>query len=76
MALRLVEVESLGDAILCLDDAFAEVDAARSAKLGGLVEGLAERGSQVFATVPRDGEMPAAVSRLPLWRIEDGEIAT
>jgi hypothetical protein len=24
--------------------------------------------------VPRDGEMPAAVSRLPKWRIEDGRI--
>jgi DNA replication and repair protein RecF len=81
MALRLVEAETLaaGDAgaslpVLCLDDAFAELDAARSARLGALVEGLAERGSQVFATVPRDGEMPAAVSRLPKWRIEDGRI--
>ncbi len=76
MALRLVEVEALGDAILCLDDAFAELDAGRSAKLGALVEGWVERGSQVFATVPRDGEMPAAVGRLPLWRIEDGRIAS
>ena len=82
MALRLVEAETLAEAgdragalpILCLDDAFAELDAARSARLGAMVEGLAERGSQVFATVPRDGEMPAAVSRLPKWRIEDGRI--
>jgi len=81
MALRLVEAETLaaegaGSAlpVLCLDDAFAELDAARSARLGALVDGLAERGSQVFATVPRDGEMPAAVRRLPKWRIEDGRI--
>ncbi len=86
MALRLVEAETLaaggggrgGPAgalpVLCLDDAFAELDAARSARLGALVEGLAERGSQVFATVPRDGEMPAAVSKLPKWRIEGGRI--
>lgn len=82
MALRLVEAETLASQdgtgatlpVLCLDDAFAELDAARSARLGGLVEGLAERGSQVFATVPRDDEMPAAVSRLPRWRIEDGTI--
>ena len=82
MALRLLEAETLADRdgtggalpVICLDDAFAELDAARSARLGGLVEGLAERGSQVFATVPRDGEMPAAVSRLPKWRIEDGAI--
>ena len=80
MALRLVEAETLAERdegglpVLCLDDAFAELDAARSTRLGNLVEGLAERGSQVFATVPRDGEMPAAVSRLPRWRIEDGRI--
>ena len=83
MALRLVEAETLAERdgnsegalpVLCLDDAFAELDAARSARLGSLVEGLAERGSQVFATVPRDGEMPEAVSRLPRWRIEDGRI--
>ena len=84
MALRLVEAETLADAgggagalpVLCLDDAFAELDAARSARLGALVEGLAARGSQVFATVPRDGEMPAAVGALPQWRIEDGTIET
>jgi DNA replication and repair protein RecF len=82
MALRLVEAETLAEAgggagafpVLCLDDAFAELDAARSAQLGALVEDLAARGSQVFATVPRDGEMPAAVSALPKWRIEDGTI--
>jgi hypothetical protein len=28
----------------------------------------------VFATVPRDGEMPAAVRSLPKWRIEDGAL--
>ncbi len=75
MALRRVEAESLGEAVLCLDDAFAALDAGRSARLGALVEGLAERGTQVFATVPRDGEMPEAVSRLPRWRIEEGRIA-
>jgi len=88
MALRLVEAETLADGsgggggsggglpVICLDDAFAELDAARSARLGSLVDGLAERGSQVFATVPRDGEMPEAVSRLPRWRIAEGRIAT
>ncbi len=74
MALRLVEAETVGDAVLCLDDAFAELDRARSARLGALVEGLSERGSQVVATVPKDGEMPAAVGRLPRWRIGDGKI--
>jgi len=86
MALRLVEAETLADGsrgggggglpVICLDDAFAELDAARSARLGSLVDGLAEQGSQVFATVPRDGEMPEAVSRLPRWRIGEGRIET
>lgn len=73
MALRLVEQETLGDAILCLDDAFAELDADRSARLGRLVEEVAEK-SQVFATVPRDGEMPGVVGRLPRWAVENGRI--
>jgi recombinational DNA repair ATPase RecF len=60
--------------VICLDDAFAELDAVRSARLGSLVDGLAERGSQVFATVPRGEEMPEAVRRLPRWRIADGRI--
>ena len=86
MALRLVEAETLADGggdggrgalpVICLDDAFAELDGARSARLGSVVDGLAERGSQVFATVPRDGEMPDAVSRLPRWRIGEGCIDT
>jgi len=84
LALRLVEAETLADGtdaggpgapVICLDDAFAELDAERSARLGRLVEGLAARGSQVFATVPREGELPAAVSGLPLRRIRDGRIA-
>jgi len=78
LALRLLEAETLaergGQPIVCLDDAFAELDADRSARLGRLVEGLAARGSQVFATVPRDGEMPEAVRTLPRWRIRDGKI--
>ena len=86
LALRLIEAETLaggdgagqGDAaslpLICLDDAFAELDSERSARLGKLVEGLAARGSQVFATVPRDGEMPEAVSALPRWRIREGTI--
>ena len=78
LALRLLEAETLaerdGPPVVCLDDAFAELDAERSARLGRLVEGLAAAGSQVFATVPRDGEMPDAVSTLPRWRIREGKI--
>jgi DNA replication and repair protein RecF len=80
MALRLVQAETLAARdggrlpALCLDDAFAELDAGRSAKLGRLVEELAERGSQVFATVPREGDIPDAVRRLPRWRMMDGRL--
>jgi DNA replication and repair protein RecF len=82
MALRLIEAETLAEdgggamPVICLDDAFAELDAARGARLGALVDGLAERGSQVFATVPRDDGMPDAIGRLPRWRIGDGRIET
>ncbi len=78
LALRLIEAETLAERdglpVICLDDAFAELDAERSACLGRLVEGLAARGSQVFATVPREGEMPEAVETLPRWRIREGRI--
>ena len=78
LALRLIEAETLAERdglpVVCLDDAFAELDAERSACLGRLVEGLAARGSQVFATVPREGEMPEAVRTLPRWRIREGRI--
>jgi DNA replication and repair protein RecF len=77
IGLRLVESAALAAACgappaLCLDDAFAELDAERSARLGELVSGLSRAGGQVFATVPRDGEMPAAVEGLPRWTVRDG----
>ena len=82
LALRLVAADTLagldgrgdGQPVICLDDVFAELDAERGARLGALIEALAARGSQVFATVPREGELPAAVSALPRWRIRDGAI--
>jgi DNA replication and repair protein RecF len=77
IALRLAEAAALAEArgaapAICLDDAFAELDAERSARLGDLVAGLLREGCQVFATVPRDGEMPEAVKALPKWRIREG----
>jgi DNA replication and repair protein RecF len=83
LALRLVAAETLaeqdgrgdgGPPVICLDDVFAELDAERSARLGALVEGLAARGSQVFATVPREGELPWPVRALPRWHIRGGAI--
>jgi DNA replication and repair protein RecF len=79
IGLRLVESAALAAVCgeppaLCLDDAFAELDAERSARLGDLVSGLSRDGCQVFATVPRDGEMPAAVAGLPKWTIAEGRL--
>ncbi len=59
---------------ICLDDAFAELDEERSMRLGRLVEALASRGSQVFATVPREREMPEALSGLARWRVRRGHL--
>jgi DNA replication and repair protein RecF len=65
--------EARGEAAaICLDDAFAELDGERSARLGAMVSDLLREGSQVFATVPRDGEMPEAVRALPKWGIAEG----
>jgi DNA replication and repair protein RecF len=83
LALRLLEAETLGAAdgrrggeppMICLDDAFAELDAERRERLGALIEALASRGSQVFATVPRDGELPEDLRALERWRVRDGTI--
>lgn len=79
IALRLVEAVALGTArgeapAICLDDAFAELDGDRSARLGGIVAELERDGSQVFATVPRDGELPEAIRALPKWTVEGGSL--
>ncbi len=78
LALRLVEAATMTDRgeapLLCLDDAFAELDEERSRQLGALVGRLAAAGSQVLAAVPKDGEAPEAVAALRRWTIRDGRI--
>jgi DNA replication and repair protein RecF len=74
LALRLAEAETLDAPTICLDDAFAELDAGRSAELGALVEGMAAQGKQVIAAVPREGDVPDVIASLPRWRIEHGTI--
>jgi DNA replication and repair protein RecF len=79
LALRLVEAASLraatGEApVVGLDDAFAELDAARSHQLAGLVEQLAADGSQVIAAVPKAQDVPEAISSLPRWAVREGRI--
>jgi len=78
IALRLIEAETLNERIgarplLLLDDPFAELDARRSARI---LELLAARGmGQTLLTVPRESDIPPALTQLARWRIADGLIA-
>ena len=78
IALRLLEGETLRERLgaaplLLLDDPFAELDARRSARI---LELLAEQGmGQTLLTVPREGDIPPALTQLARWRIADGVLA-
>jgi DNA replication and repair protein RecF len=78
IALRLLEGETLRERLgtsplLLLDDPFAELDVRRSARI---LELLAEQGmGQTLLTVPRESDIPPALTRLTRWRIEAGVIA-
>ncbi len=82
LALRLCEAESLRDATgagvgVCLDDAFAELDAERSARLAALIEGFtAGGGAQVLAAVPKASDLPAGLSagRLEVRQMREGRL--
>ena len=77
IALRLLEAETLharlGAApLFLLDDPFAELDVRRSARI---LELLADQGmGQTLLTVPRESDIPPALSRLARWRIAAGEV--
>ena len=77
IALRLLEAETLNDRLgarplLLLDDPFAELDARRSARI---LELLAARGmGQTLLTVPRESDIPPALTQLVRWRIAGGVI--
>jgi len=78
IALRLVEAATLQDAgdapVLCLDDAFAELDVDRSTRLGTLVSALARDGAQIVAAVPRESDIPDAARDLASWRVCNGQV--
>jgi DNA replication and repair protein RecF len=77
IALRLLEAETLNERLgarplLLLDDPFAELDARRSARI---LELLAAHGmGQTLLTVPRESDIPPALTRLARWRIAGGVI--
>ena len=75
IALRLLEAETLRERLgaaplFLLDDPFAELDARRSAHI---LELLADQGmGQTLLTVPRESDIPPALSTLARWRISAG----
>ena len=77
IALRLLEGETLRERLgvapmLLLDDPFAELDVHRS---GRILELLAEQAmGQTVLTVPRESDIPPALTQLARWRIEDGVV--
>jgi DNA replication and repair protein RecF len=79
LALRLLEAATLAETahapLLCLDDAFAELDEQRSARLGTVISGLAAAGSQVVAAVPRADGIPAALEGLERWCMNSGVVS-
>ena len=79
IALRLLEGETLRERLgvaplLLLDDPFAELDVRRSARI---LELLAEQAmGQTVLTVPRESDIPPALTQLTRWRIADGIVET
>ncbi|MDB4887498.1 MAG: replication and repair protein recF [Gemmatimonadetes bacterium] len=79
IALRLLEGETLRERLgaaplLLLDDPFAELDVRRSARI---LELLAERGlGQTLLTVPRESDIPPALTELARWTIAEGIVHT
>jgi DNA replication and repair protein RecF len=77
IALRLLEGETLRERLgaapmLLLDDPFAELDVRRSARILDL---LAEQSmGQTVLTVPRESDIPPALTRLTRWRIAGGVV--
>jgi DNA replication and repair protein RecF len=77
IALRLLEGDTLRERrgaapLLLLDDPFAELDVRRSARI---LELLAAHGmGQTILTVPRETDIPPALTQLERWRIEGGVV--
>jgi len=78
LALRLIEAEAMtatgAPALLCLDDAFAELDAARSRCLGELIAARVAAGTPIIAAVPKRSDVPDVIADLPHWEIRGGAV--
>jgi DNA replication and repair protein RecF len=78
LALRLLEAESLAAArgttpVALFDDAFAELDGERQARLLDLI-GRTLPGQAIIAA-PRDAEVPPALLERTRWRMKGGRLA-
>lgn len=77
IALRTLEAETLRDArgaspVFLLDDPFAELDANRAARVLVLLREIGL--GQTVLAVPRDSDIPRALTDLPRYRIVNGRI--
>ena len=77
IALRLLEAATLrasagAEPIVLLDDPFAELDQRRTAHILQLLQGDG-RGQTILA-VPRATDIPADLTRLDRWRVQDGRL--
>jgi DNA replication and repair protein RecF len=77
IALRSIEADTLRVArgvspVFLLDDPFAELDADRASRVLGLLQRAGA--SQTILAVPRDTDIPGALTTLPRRRIARGEI--
>jgi len=79
LALRLIEAEAVaesgGGVLICLDDAFAELDGERSRKLGELIAARAAAGNQIVAAVPKASDIPEVIEALPRWSMREGTVS-
>ena len=79
LALRLVEAETIRQArgrnpLILVDDAFAELDAARGERVLDLME--REETGQVILTAPKEGDVRFRRDVLARWSMEAGRIRT
>jgi DNA replication and repair protein RecF len=77
LALRLVEADTIRRArgrepLVLMDDAFAELDEARSERVLELLE--AEEKGQVILTAPKEADVRFRRDRMVRWSIDDGRI--
>jgi DNA replication and repair protein RecF len=79
IALRTLEAETLRDArgaapVFLLDDPFAELDAARSARVLGMLRDVGLAGGQTILAVPRESDIPGELTDLPQRGVVNGTV--